>query len=133
MRRWTGGCRWRCGTTRPAWANGGSGPAQLALAILLAVTDEATAERFYQRFKWDVIAPIEAGPLGAGHRRGPRLAAVGSGDGRGRARRGSASAWLIARATSTLADVCQACGFGAADVGLGTAHQRGSMRVERVP
>ena len=27
----------------------------------LAVTDEATAERFYQRFKWDVIiAPIEA-------------------------------------------------------------------------
>ena len=29
-------------------------------AILLAVTDAATAERFYQRFKWDVIAPIEA-------------------------------------------------------------------------
>ena len=32
----------------------------LALAILLAVTDEATAERFYQRFKWSVVAPIEA-------------------------------------------------------------------------
>ncbi len=46
--------------TGPAWGYGGSGPAQLALAILLAVTDEATAERFYQRFKWDVIAPIEA-------------------------------------------------------------------------
>ena len=46
--------------TGPAWGYGGSGPAQLALVILLAVTDEATAERFYQRFKWDVIAPIEA-------------------------------------------------------------------------
>ena len=46
--------------TGPTWGYGGSGPARLALAILLAVTDEATAERFYQRFKWDVIAPIEA-------------------------------------------------------------------------
>ena len=46
--------------TGPAWGCGGSGPAQLALVILLAVTDEATAERFYQRSKWDVIAPIEA-------------------------------------------------------------------------
>ena len=41
---------------------GGSGPAQLALAILLAVTDEATAEQFYQRFKWSVISPISADP-----------------------------------------------------------------------
>ena len=55
--------------TGPVWGYGGSGPAQLALAILLAVTDEATAERFYQRFKWSVIAPIEAGPLDAGRRR----------------------------------------------------------------
>ena len=46
--------------TGPAWGYGGSGPAQLALAILLAVTDEATAELFYQTFKWSVIAPIEA-------------------------------------------------------------------------
>ena len=46
--------------TGPAWGYGGSGPAQLALAILLAVTDAATAERFYQQFKWSVIAPIEA-------------------------------------------------------------------------
>ena len=46
--------------TGPAGGYGGSGPAQLALAILLAVTDQATAERFYQRFKWSVIAPIEA-------------------------------------------------------------------------
>ena len=40
-------------------ASCGSGLAQLALAILLAVTDQATAERFYQRFKWSVLAPIE--------------------------------------------------------------------------
>ena len=37
--------------TGPAWGCGGSGPAQLALAILLAVTDAATAEPFYQQFK----------------------------------------------------------------------------------
>ena len=46
--------------TGPSWGYGGSGPAQLSLAIMLAVTDEATAERFYQRFKWSVVAPIEA-------------------------------------------------------------------------
>ena len=46
--------------TGPAWGYGGSGPAQLALAILLAVTDAAPAQRFYQQFKWSVIAPIEA-------------------------------------------------------------------------
>ena len=46
--------------TGPAWGYGGSGPAQLAPGILLSVTDAATAERFYQRFKWSVIAPIEA-------------------------------------------------------------------------
>ena len=46
--------------TGPEWDYGGSSPAQLALAILLAATDEATAERFYQRFEWDVIAPIAA-------------------------------------------------------------------------
>ena len=43
--------------TGPAWGYGGLGPAQLAL--LLAVTDKATAEQFYQQFKWDVLAPIE--------------------------------------------------------------------------
>ena len=37
--------------TGPAWGYGGSGPAQLAAgALLLAVTDEATTERFYQKF-----------------------------------------------------------------------------------
>ena len=46
--------------TGPAWGYGGSGPAQLALAILLAVTDEVTAEQYYQKFKWDVLAPLAA-------------------------------------------------------------------------
>ena len=46
--------------TGPEWGHGGSGSAQLALAILLAVTDQATAEQFYQQFKWGVIAPIRA-------------------------------------------------------------------------
>ena len=46
--------------TGPAWGYGGSGPAQLALAILLAVTDPETAERRYQEFKWAVLAPLEA-------------------------------------------------------------------------
>jgi hypothetical protein len=39
------------------WGYGGSGPAQLALAILLDFTgDEALAQTFYQRFKFDRIA-----------------------------------------------------------------------------
>ena len=41
-----------------AWGCGGSGPAQLALAILLRLSDRATAERFYQAFKWECIAPM---------------------------------------------------------------------------
>ena len=45
-----------------AWGYGGSGPAQLALSILLRVTDRAEAERFYQAFKWECIAVLpEAG------------------------------------------------------------------------
>ena len=44
--------------TGPEWGYNGSGPAQLALAILLAVTDRETAERRYQQFKDDVIARI---------------------------------------------------------------------------
>ena len=46
--------------TGPSWGYGGSGPAQLVLAILLAVTDAGTDERFYQQFKWSVTAPMEA-------------------------------------------------------------------------
>lgn len=41
------------------WGYQGSGPAQLALAILLEETDRETAERYYQRFKREVIAHLE--------------------------------------------------------------------------
>ena len=45
-----------------AWGYGGSGPAQLALAMLADVTgDDATALRHYQRFKFDKIAPLPSG------------------------------------------------------------------------
>ena len=44
--------------TGPEWGYDGSGPSQLALAILLAVTDRGTAERRHQKFKRDVIARI---------------------------------------------------------------------------
>ena len=30
----------------------------MALAILLRLADRATAERFYQAFKWECIAPM---------------------------------------------------------------------------
>jgi len=35
---------------------GGSGPAQAALAILLELTDKATAQAWYQNFKWAHVA-----------------------------------------------------------------------------
>lgn len=39
------------------WGYGGSGPAQLALALLInATTDPDMALAFYQRFKWDKVA-----------------------------------------------------------------------------
>lgn len=39
------------------WGYGGSGPAQLALALLLdATTDPDTALAFYQNFKWQKVA-----------------------------------------------------------------------------
>lgn len=41
-----------------AWGYCGSGPAQLALGILLEVTDEATAEDLYQDFKFSIIAAL---------------------------------------------------------------------------
>jgi hypothetical protein len=37
------------------WGYGGSGPAQLALAIMLAVTGKPDG---YQDFKWEVIATL---------------------------------------------------------------------------
>ena len=39
-----------------AWGYGGSGPAQLALAILLRVTDQTEAVANYQAFKWAHVA-----------------------------------------------------------------------------
>ena len=41
------------------WGYGGSGPAQLALAVLLKFTDRRTAVENYQLFKWEIIAQLE--------------------------------------------------------------------------
>jgi len=38
---------------------GGSGPAQSALAVLLAITNKEEAEKYYQKFKWGYIAKTE--------------------------------------------------------------------------
>lgn len=54
---------WNHSPTGFAWGYGGSGPAQLALAILLRYTDEATAVRLHQAFKWDHVARWSDGPL----------------------------------------------------------------------
>lgn len=41
------------------WGYGGSGPAQLALAILAdALGDDQRALRLYQHFKWEVVANL---------------------------------------------------------------------------
>lgn len=41
------------------WGYGGSGPADLALNILYAVTgNKELAMRYYQQFKWDFIAKV---------------------------------------------------------------------------
>ena len=40
------------------WGYGGSGPAQLALAILLRFLSNREALSRYQQFKWDVIATL---------------------------------------------------------------------------
>ena len=41
-----------------AWGDGGSGAAQLALAVLLRFADRETARRCYQAFKWECIATL---------------------------------------------------------------------------
>ena len=44
------------------WGYGGSGPADLALSVLLALTDEQAANALYHRFKHEVVASVpEAG------------------------------------------------------------------------
>lgn len=40
------------------WGYGGSGPAQLALAILLEFTTKDNALSLYQTFKWEVVAKL---------------------------------------------------------------------------
>lgn len=42
------------------WGYGGSGPAQLALAILTDAIGATRAEVLYQDFKWQVIAGLQA-------------------------------------------------------------------------
>ena len=44
-----------------AWGYGGSGPAQLSLAILLYFCTKEIALSFYQSFKWTVIAALPSG------------------------------------------------------------------------
>lgn len=41
------------------WGYAGSGPSQLALAILLELTDKTTALRYYQEFKREYIANLD--------------------------------------------------------------------------
>lgn len=41
-----------------SWGYGGSGPSQLALAILLEFMPEKDAVENYQKFKWNVIATL---------------------------------------------------------------------------
>ena len=43
------------------WGYGGSGPAQLALALLLEETNKDTAVCYHQRFKWEVVAMLKDG------------------------------------------------------------------------
>jgi hypothetical protein len=40
------------------WGYGGSGPADLALNILIMFASKPLAEKLYQAFKWDMIADI---------------------------------------------------------------------------
>lgn len=42
-----------------AWGYGGSGPAQLAIALLADCEGAAVGQRFFQDFKWQVIALLE--------------------------------------------------------------------------
>ena len=44
-----------------AWGYGGSGPAQLALAILLTRTSETQAVELHQEFKWQMVAALPQG------------------------------------------------------------------------
>lgn len=41
------------------WGYGGSGPSDLALSILTDLVGREKAERWYQPFKWEFIAPTQ--------------------------------------------------------------------------
>ena len=43
------------------WGYGGSGAAQLALAVLLELTDMQTALLWYQAFRWEFVARLPRG------------------------------------------------------------------------
>lgn len=43
------------------WGYGGSGPAQLSLAVLLATCPAEIASKYYQSFKFNVIAGYDGG------------------------------------------------------------------------
>ncbi|GAA0262496.1 MULTISPECIES: DUF6166 domain-containing protein [Halobacterium] len=60
------------------WGYGGSGPAQLALALLLDYTgDEAFALDHYQEFKTEVVSQLDcAGSAGRWRLTGPEIDAV---------------------------------------------------------
>lgn len=52
---------WNHSPTGFNWGYSGSGPAQLALAILLQFTDKATAKSLHQKFKNEVVAGLPQG------------------------------------------------------------------------
>jgi hypothetical protein len=60
------------------WGYGGSGPAQLALALLLDYTgDEAFALNHYQEFKTEVVSQLDcAGSVGSWRLTGPEIDAI---------------------------------------------------------
>jgi len=43
------------------WGYGGSGPADLAYAVLYDLYGKEFADKNYQRFKWDIIAKLPQG------------------------------------------------------------------------
>lgn len=52
---------WNHSPTGFEWGYGGSGPAQLALAILLDHCPEQEAVHYHQQFKWYMIAGLPVG------------------------------------------------------------------------
>lgn len=51
---------WNHSPTGFEWGYGGSGPAQLALAILLDYCSDDEASALHQLFKWAVVADLDA-------------------------------------------------------------------------